>query len=66
MRIGFAGGIIAVLVLLLIIVGYGSLFTVYQTKLALARPGRRALTRRAQRNRTRRLQILENNFNCAA
>jgi modulator of FtsH protease HflC len=35
MRIGFAGGIIAVLVLLLIIVGYGSLFTVYQTKLAL-------------------------------
>ena len=35
MRIGFAGGIVAVLVLLLIIVGYGSLFTVYQTKLAL-------------------------------
>ena len=35
MRIGFAGGIIAVLVLLLIIVGYGSLFTVYQTKQAL-------------------------------
>jgi membrane protease subunit HflC len=35
MRIGFAGGIIAVLVLLLIIIGYGSLFTVYQTKQAL-------------------------------
>jgi membrane protease subunit HflC len=35
MRIGFAGGIIAVIVLLLIIVGYGSLFTVYQTKQAL-------------------------------
>jgi len=35
MRIGFAGGIVAVLALLLIIVGYGSLFTVYQTKLAL-------------------------------
>jgi len=35
MRIGFAGGILAVLVLLLIIVGYGSLFTVYQTKQAL-------------------------------
>jgi modulator of FtsH protease HflC len=35
MRVGFAGGIIAVLVLLLIIAGYGSLFTVYQTKQAL-------------------------------
>jgi membrane protease subunit HflC len=35
MRVGFAGGIVAVLVLLLVIVGYGSLFTVYQTKQAL-------------------------------
>jgi len=35
MRVGFAGGIVAVLVLVLLIVGYGSLFTVYQTKQAL-------------------------------
>jgi membrane protease subunit HflC len=35
MRLGFAGGIIAVLILLLIIVGYGSLFTVHQTKQAI-------------------------------
>src|SRR6202011_2693806 len=35
MRVGFAGGVVAVLVLLLVIVGYGSLFTVYQTKQAL-------------------------------
>ena len=35
MRLGFAGGIIAVVVLLLVIIGYGSLFTVYQTKQAL-------------------------------
>ena len=35
MRIGFVGGIVAVLVLVLIIVAYGSLFTVYQTKQAI-------------------------------
>jgi modulator of FtsH protease HflC len=35
MRFGFAGGIVAVLILLLVILGYGSLFTVYQTKQAL-------------------------------
>src|ERR1043166_9276425 len=35
MRVGFAGGIIAVLILLLIIVGYGSLFPVHQTRQAL-------------------------------
>jgi modulator of FtsH protease HflC len=35
MRLGFAGGIIAVLILLLAIVGYGSLFTVDQRKLAI-------------------------------
>ncbi|HEV2955606.1 MAG TPA: protease modulator HflC, partial [Xanthobacteraceae bacterium] len=35
MRVGFAGGVLAVLILLLVIVGYGSLFTVYQTKQAL-------------------------------
>src|ERR1700719_1610099 len=35
MRFGFAGGIILVLVLVLAILGYGSLFTVHQTKQAL-------------------------------
>ena len=35
MRLGMAGGIIAVLAVLLLIVGYGSLFTVYQTRQAL-------------------------------
>src|SRR5438445_9182791 len=35
MRVGFAAGVLAVLVLVLVIVGYGSLFTVYQTKQAL-------------------------------
>jgi len=35
MRFGFAGGIVVVLLLALAILGYGSLFTVYQTKQAL-------------------------------
>ena len=35
MRVGFAGGVVAVLILFLVIVGYGSLFTVYQTRQAL-------------------------------
>jgi membrane protease subunit HflC len=35
MRLGVAGGVIAVLAILLAIVGYGSLFTVYQTRQAL-------------------------------
>jgi membrane protease subunit HflC len=35
MKLGVAGGIAAALVVLLIIVGYGSLFTVYQTRQAL-------------------------------
>jgi len=35
MRLGIAGGIIAVLILLAVIVGYGALFTVYQTRQAL-------------------------------
>jgi modulator of FtsH protease HflC len=35
MRLGAAGGIVAVLAVLLLIVGYGSLFTVYQTRQAL-------------------------------
>ncbi|HXW24109.1 MAG TPA: protease modulator HflC [Xanthobacteraceae bacterium] len=35
MRFGFAGGIIVVVLLLLAILGYGSLFTVYQTQQAL-------------------------------
>jgi modulator of FtsH protease HflC len=35
MKSGIAGGVIAVLVLVLIIVGYGSLFTVYQTRQAI-------------------------------
>src|SRR6202041_652293 len=35
MRIGLAGGVIAVLVIIAIIVGYGTLFTVSQTQQAL-------------------------------
>jgi membrane protease subunit HflC len=35
MKLGLAGGVIAVLVLLAAIVGYGSLFTIYQTHQAL-------------------------------
>jgi membrane protease subunit HflC len=35
MRFGFAGGIVVVLLLVLAILGYGSLFTVHQTKQAL-------------------------------
>jgi modulator of FtsH protease HflC len=35
MRLGFAGGVIIVLVIILVILGYGSLFTVYQTKQAI-------------------------------
>src|SRR5262247_3705826 len=35
MRLGFAGGVLAVLVIVAMIVGYGSLFTVYQTKQAI-------------------------------
>jgi len=35
MRLGIAGGVIAVLILLAVIVGYGALFTVYQTRQAL-------------------------------
>jgi membrane protease subunit HflC len=35
MRFGFAGGILVVVLLILVILGYGSLFTVHQTKQAL-------------------------------
>jgi len=35
MRLGFAGGVLAVLVIVAMIVGYGSLFTVYQTRQAI-------------------------------
>jgi membrane protease subunit HflC len=35
MRLGFVGGLLAVLALVLLIVGYSSLFTVYQTRQAL-------------------------------
>src|SRR3989442_15520235 len=35
MKLGIAGGVIAVLVIVAAIVGYGSLFTVYQTRQAL-------------------------------
>jgi modulator of FtsH protease HflC len=35
MRLGFAGGVLAVLVIVALIVGYGSLFTVYQTRQAI-------------------------------
>jgi membrane protease subunit HflC len=35
MKLGIAGGVLVVLAVLLAIVGYGSLFTVYQTRLAL-------------------------------
>jgi modulator of FtsH protease HflC len=35
MRLGIAGGVIAVLVIVAAIVGYGSLFTVYQTRQAI-------------------------------
>jgi membrane protease subunit HflC len=35
MRLGFAGGVIIVLAVILMILGYGSLFTVYQTKQAI-------------------------------
>jgi membrane protease subunit HflC len=35
MKLGITGGIVAVLVVLLLILGYGSLFTVYQTRQAL-------------------------------
>jgi membrane protease subunit HflC len=35
MRLGFAGGVLAVLVIVALIIGYGSLFTVYQTRQAI-------------------------------
>ena len=35
MKLGIAGGVLAVLVLLAIVIGYGSLFTVHQTRQAL-------------------------------
>ena len=35
MRLGFAGGMLAVIAVVLLITGYSSLFTVYQTRLAL-------------------------------
>jgi modulator of FtsH protease HflC len=35
MRLGFAGGVLAVIAVVLLITGYSSLFTVYQTRLAL-------------------------------
>src|SRR5207302_10662185 len=35
MKLGFAGGVLAVLVIVATIVGYGSLFTVYQTRQAI-------------------------------
>ena len=35
MKLGIAGGVLAVLAVIVAIVGYGSLFTVYQTRLAL-------------------------------
>src|SRR5687767_1344623 len=35
MKPGIAGGALAVLILLVVIIGYGALFTVYQTRLAL-------------------------------
>jgi membrane protease subunit HflC len=35
MKLGIAGGVIAVLIVIALIVGYGSLFTVYQTRQAL-------------------------------
>ncbi len=35
MKLGLAGGVIAVLAVVLVIIGYSSLFTVYQTRLAL-------------------------------
>jgi membrane protease subunit HflC len=35
MRLGFAGGVLAVLAIVAVIVGYGSLFTVYQTRQAI-------------------------------
>jgi membrane protease subunit HflC len=35
MRLGFAGGLLAILALLVLIAGYGSLYTVYQTRQAL-------------------------------
>jgi membrane protease subunit HflC len=35
MKLGIAGGVIAVLAVIAVIIGYGSLFTVYQTRLAL-------------------------------
>jgi membrane protease subunit HflC len=35
MRLGFVGGVLAVLALVILIVGYSSLFTVYQTRQAL-------------------------------
>ena len=35
MRLGFTGGVLAVILVVLVIIGYGSLFTVYQTRQAL-------------------------------
>ncbi len=35
MKLGIAGGVLAVLAVVLVIIGYSSLFTVYQTRLAL-------------------------------
>jgi membrane protease subunit HflC len=35
MKVGITGGVIAVLAVIAVIIGYGSLFTVYQTRLAL-------------------------------
>jgi membrane protease subunit HflC len=35
MKLGFAGGVVAVLLIVAVIIGYGSLFTVYQTRQAI-------------------------------
>src|SRR6202040_3074757 len=35
MRLGFAGGVLAVIAVIVLITGYSSLFTVYQTRQAL-------------------------------
>ncbi|HZE46995.1 MAG TPA: SPFH domain-containing protein, partial [Xanthobacteraceae bacterium] len=35
MRLGFAGWVLAVIVVVVLIIGYSSLFTVYQTRQAL-------------------------------
>ena len=51
MRLGIAGGVLAVIVIVALIVGYSSLFTVYQTQQALVvrlgQPGARRSPSRA-------------------